>query len=638
MENNGQIRPFRYWVQSVLPSVYDDSLSYQELLYKVVAKLNEVIESQNNLSQSTDAFETEMKSAFEQLKNYVNEYFNNLDVQEEINTKLDEMAADGTLNTIFSPVIAEKVNAWLQENITPTSPPLDATLSLANAAAQAKAVGDKAFLYRGEVGYSEFGPSTTLQTGLYLMNVPSSLSTTNSYLPSLKQGNAYILICYQQGLYTNINLLALDGANGFFTSMKQGVSPYWIKNLNYNSTLCVKSFSDISDIKPVNLATTYLYPGLYLFNPSAEIQNLPPLVTTSDCLLIVEYSGNYPLLTIKSINSNEIWFGYKTNSSSATILWAKDVAYDTTLTRKNWRDIVNQFPSKTVTLATNILNTGMYYLSKSSLSAQGITLTGLPDGLEDWAEFWLFVLKSGSYGSYLLRRIDKNITWVGYAGSGTLKWQIVSADNNLANKKITLLGDSITEKNFRANVNWPSFLSLNGATVQNLAVSGTGFYAGANSTPPKNYKAKITSISQTTNLIGVSLSFNDLSIPVGTITDTETDNTLCGYINGFFDALLSAFPTTPVACYALSPWATWHKGVTASDNYVNALQQICQLKSIPFYNNYDSSNLRPWIAENNNYYFNSDTETTGDGTHPNSLGQALIASKLLPFLNSCLGM
>ena len=40
----GEIGAFRFWCQKVLPAVYDDSLSYYELLCKVIDKLNEVIE------------------------------------------------------------------------------------------------------------------------------------------------------------------------------------------------------------------------------------------------------------------------------------------------------------------------------------------------------------------------------------------------------------------------------------------------------------------------------------------------------------------------------------------------------------------------------------------------------------------
>lgn len=60
-----EISNFRFWCQKVLPAVYDDSLSYYELLCKVVAKLNEVINSQN----STNDNAAELAQQFEQLKN-----------------------------------------------------------------------------------------------------------------------------------------------------------------------------------------------------------------------------------------------------------------------------------------------------------------------------------------------------------------------------------------------------------------------------------------------------------------------------------------------------------------------------------------------------------------------------------------
>ena len=96
------IRPFRFWCQKVLPLVYDDSLSYYELLCKVVSKLNEVITNENSLNES-----------FTELKNWVENYFDSTDFQEKVNKKLDEMAKDGTLNEIIN---FEKYDE-LQENI-----------------------------------------------------------------------------------------------------------------------------------------------------------------------------------------------------------------------------------------------------------------------------------------------------------------------------------------------------------------------------------------------------------------------------------------------------------------------------------------------------------------------------------------
>ena len=48
----GEIGAFRFWCQKVLPAVYDDSLTYYELLCKVIQKLNEIIELDNEQSEA----------------------------------------------------------------------------------------------------------------------------------------------------------------------------------------------------------------------------------------------------------------------------------------------------------------------------------------------------------------------------------------------------------------------------------------------------------------------------------------------------------------------------------------------------------------------------------------------------------
>ena len=44
------VQRLQYWCQLVLPAVFDDSLSYYELVAKVVGKLNEVIGSNSELA------------------------------------------------------------------------------------------------------------------------------------------------------------------------------------------------------------------------------------------------------------------------------------------------------------------------------------------------------------------------------------------------------------------------------------------------------------------------------------------------------------------------------------------------------------------------------------------------------------
>ena len=75
-----------------------DALTNYELLCKVVEYLNKVIENENNQNDAIN----ELAAAFNNLKSYVDEYFDNLDVQEEINNKLDEMAESGQLTDIIA--------------------------------------------------------------------------------------------------------------------------------------------------------------------------------------------------------------------------------------------------------------------------------------------------------------------------------------------------------------------------------------------------------------------------------------------------------------------------------------------------------------------------------------------------------
>jgi hypothetical protein len=104
--NYKNLQPFRYWCQKVLPLVYDDSLSYYELLCKVVDYLNKTMEDVETLHDDV----TNIREAYEQLQNYVNVYFSSLDIQQEINNKLNQMASDGSLSSLLTPLISSNSN------------------------------------------------------------------------------------------------------------------------------------------------------------------------------------------------------------------------------------------------------------------------------------------------------------------------------------------------------------------------------------------------------------------------------------------------------------------------------------------------------------------------------------------------
>ena len=92
------ISPFKAWCQKVIPAVYDGSISVYEMLCKLTAYINQIISNMDD--QQTDI--TNLLNAYNQLQDYVNNYFDSLDVQAEIDNKLDEMAENGTLGKILS--------------------------------------------------------------------------------------------------------------------------------------------------------------------------------------------------------------------------------------------------------------------------------------------------------------------------------------------------------------------------------------------------------------------------------------------------------------------------------------------------------------------------------------------------------
>lgn len=58
------IDKLKYWCNKILPLVYDDSLSYYEVLCKTNAKLNEVIERTNGLLDAWNAYKNDIDKAF----------------------------------------------------------------------------------------------------------------------------------------------------------------------------------------------------------------------------------------------------------------------------------------------------------------------------------------------------------------------------------------------------------------------------------------------------------------------------------------------------------------------------------------------------------------------------------------------
>ena len=92
MEKIKPLKPF--YCQKVLPLTYDNSLSYYEIICKLLRSLNLTIENVNELGAS-----------YQQLYEFVINYFDNLDLQEEIDRVINELIDSGEFWRYFVGII-----------------------------------------------------------------------------------------------------------------------------------------------------------------------------------------------------------------------------------------------------------------------------------------------------------------------------------------------------------------------------------------------------------------------------------------------------------------------------------------------------------------------------------------------------
>lgn len=704
---------FRFWCQTVLPNIYDDSLSYYELLTKVVEFLNVVIE--NNEAMHLDV--ENLLTAYNQLQQYVNDYFSSLDVQEEINNKLDDMVKSGEFLTITTPTIIAAVEKYLRDHLTNTSPPVDNTLQIAGAAADSKTVGDKCFWNRGLI------PTTTTPTdetnflynhteiGRYyvgtsnarrLQDLPDEIKNTANGLmvlnfPSI-QANAFIfqlIFTYKASTNTSdISNYPIFYRNVFPDSDGTGAFPKytsWTKILNSSDMNVIKNnaFLDNGQITTTttptdetNFLKNHLKFGRFFVTGSQvrRLQDLPKGLENANGLMLL----NFPSIQANAFIMQMImvYDGVNANLSSSypiyyrnvctvessvfpeTTPWQMWLQTDTTFSKSGYaadslsvgnKAFLNRGKLNPTTNADDPVNylynytdIGRYACGTSNsrkfvdLPAQlkatsgGIVLLNFPS-IQDEA-FTLQILMS-YIGSPTTNRFNYPIYYRNVCNIKSTAfpkaspWQLLSPGSgpmSLSKVQISLIGDSITEKNFRATTGWAELLAQQGAVVQNLAKSSHGFIGtiGTN-----NYLTMIPNIKSNVQLIGVNGSFNDLksSLPMGTPQDAER-NTICGCINDFFEQLITKFPTVPVLVYMLNPWGRYHYGIEKSDQYVQNLEEICKIRGLPFKSLYTSCSLYPWIPANATEYFTPESQPDkADTTHPNSKGQALLFQHLLPF-------
>ena len=316
--NYKELKPFRFWCQKVLPLVYDDSLSYYELLCKVVDYLNKTMEDVETLEGDV----TNLHTAYKQLQDYVNNYFSTLDVQEEINNKLDHMASDGSLSALIKPLILSSLPALIVDSVSDMID-INRTYILKS----------NSHIYQYKTGSGWY--DTGIVYGETIGNVVTYLGVASSDLniDDIAPQSVYII--------SNVNISGIpEKSAGFiysygsddssrqqiYTVFSSGVTYYRNRNVNkiwskwmYTSVTYGGLLSDVADLNNVQIQSIYIV-------SDSSISNMP--VTNPGFVYTIGTNGGSIEQFYIRFSDGRTWYRQRNVSGSWSTWNSNDIRYD----------------------------------------------------------------------------------------------------------------------------------------------------------------------------------------------------------------------------------------------------------------------------------------------------------------------
>lgn len=704
--------PFKWFVLENFPFIEADfdALTNWQLFCKLGKEINKIINSENQVGT--------------QVENLTN-YFNNLDVQEEINNKLDEMAKNGDLEryiisylqpyfdeqiesletfktqisqivtnqnneiTNFENQINSTVNTQNEKinNITSGAPAgVYATLSDLQTADPDH---DKIYIVSATGKWYYYGNSQWNEGGTYQSTAIADGSVTYNNLDSTLKGKIDIFLNKKQkyirnGYYwhttnheetagVNYALLKLpiSASKGYVlectsSSMSNIVGQFYNSTTEEAKTQQF-SLNNLTGVTDRNIVTITRENNTKFYSIIAKNSDYDyyylniktPSVDAIDIINVYDYDEfmnenvfryiNQKPLTIRDYKNRNIALdsllvkGYiYTNPAEqypfGTILSGKDNQYRAVIvpltetihiyssdTQATWYvyayDKYLRNPERITDYETVIINNKKYY-HKEVNTISGKAFVGLNKTLSA-GDFDVIVTKEAINTSCI-----SEINNLNFIPKSTIKnW--------------FCLGDSITNKNYRALVNYVDYC-LNDLNIKanNLAVSGAGYNWGTH-----RFSEQLTNISNyniDTDIITVMGSVNDINhlsdMTIGEIGDTGTD-TLYGVLYNFYTDLFTDNLGARVGIILPIPSKTIKTVPQNWSTYNQALKDTAKMFNIPVLDLTDITNLRPWEEDFRTEFYTADgignaSQVDDDGIHPNSKGHKLFYARVKEFIKS----
>lgn len=298
------LTPFKWFVLENFPFIEADfdALTDWQLFCKLGKEINKIINSQNVVGKQMEEVTNNMIS----LQEFVENYFDNLDIQEEVNIKLNEMAESGELAEIISQYL-ELSGIFSYNN-------LEEMLSATNLINNSKTIifGKEDFT---DGGYKEF-----------VIKDNTQLEVDNEYVYELQNGKYAILV--NKSIFrneVNYKRLRVEHTNSFIVEiskenkygnknkLKIGIANDNKGNNHFESTM---SFA--------RRHNTTLCTNAGIFNGEAPFQIWGACIIDGEIVINNPVPDNDPGLNYLTIDNNG-HFGYESFETTAEQMIQKGV-------------------------------------------------------------------------------------------------------------------------------------------------------------------------------------------------------------------------------------------------------------------------------------------------------------------------
>lgn len=334
-------------------TTYIQGASDYEIMAFLVSKYNACLEAYGNITKLS----TETITACKQLQDWINSWFTNLDVQEEINKKLDKMVADGSFGTLLHQTFDAQINqqttnavtTWLVTNVTPTGSAVvvDKSLSIEGAAADAKTTGDAVGHIKEDIAESystkkiySAGDICIYDNMLYRRKTDAAAEEewNKEHWSKITVGTQFKRVDAETG-YLNKIIADISNRYNLFNKNDQDNTIYAYTGTatgNISPSLITRSI--VINCKPLTKYTVSRASGNYTRFGIVSIAHYPSTTDTGDFIANIQDSHTHRI-PLQNDGTRD-WYTFTTNSSAKYLVVSYYNANYDTVSNNELRDSI----------------------------------------------------------------------------------------------------------------------------------------------------------------------------------------------------------------------------------------------------------------------------------------------------------